>query len=78
MYLYVIFVLLSSTYNGFMKTNPNDVLNEGVNRHKYTKEEYDAALDFVKFLYDLWMKRLGDDIIKMDKMRNGEEPQNIN
>lgn len=60
----------------------NNSANNSANttkRRGYSDEEYNAALDFMKFLHDLWRKQLRNEIIKSDKtIYDNEEPTDAN
>lgn len=47
-------------------------------RKSYSSVEYNAALEFANFLFDLWYVRLENEIMKVDKtIYDNEEPANI-
>lgn len=57
-----------------MVTNDCDI-----NKKRRPKELTNAAIDFVSFLYKLWIKKLEYEIMEEDKtICNNEEPANIN
>lgn len=59
------------------QTNSNQ--NGSVEARRYSREELNAATDFVSFLYELWIKSRKGEIIKVDKTNyDNEEPNNSN
>ena len=60
----------------------NNSANNSANttkRRGYSDEEYNAALDFMKFLHDLWRKQLRNEIMESDKtIYDNEEPTDAN
>ena len=58
---------------------PDTLREPGAPIRFYSRSEKDAAVDFAKFLYDLWYERIGHEIIDLDKtIYSDEEPTSVN